>query len=541
MKNVIYLLLACWLSPVILLQAQNTQSIETLIEQAQKDLYNNPKQASFYAAQAEALLPENASGEKRVQAMLLYCHAEQLLGNFDVSIKHLYDAEKYISPANKLQKAQLYALMGRIYTKLGDYNKAIELNDKATSTFKAIGDSTSIADCYNQRGVTHLFMNESAVAEGFFRRALAINRAQRDLKGIAANLNNLCLYQGDTEEKLSFIQEAITINKHLDSQWGLGENYNNMGKQYYYGKQYAKALEALRKALEYALHIGARELICDNYEYSSMVHAATGNYEQAYRYLQKMQRLSRELQSSKQLRNVEQEISHKKYQEQKHTTELQEQDYKIELLKRNLYLLASVLVLGVVISLFVHKWYKRRKDLQLMEARYRLEASEREVSELKLHQQELELQNVQSALDNSRQESTSFAVFLQSRNELLDKIREMIKEGYRLEGQSLVSHLKKVNAFIGQCQNSDKNNNSTLLLNIEDKNKEFLQRLLTIHPKLTQGERHLATLLRVNLSTKEIAMLTGTTPKTINMNRYRLRKALNLAPEEDLTEYLQNI
>ena len=32
-------------------------------------------------------------------------------------------------------------------------------------------------------------------------------------------------------------------------------------------------------------------------------------------------------------------------------------------------------------------------------------------------------------------------------------------------------------------------------------------------------------------------MLTGTTPKTINMNRYRLRKSLNLSSEEDLTDY----
>ena len=109
----------------------------------------------------------------------------------------------------------------------------------------------------------HHFMNEFTVAERFFQRALAINRAQRNLKEIATNLNNLCLYQGNTEEKLSFIQEAITINKNLDAQWSLGENYNNMGKQYYYDKQYSKALEALHKAYEYAHNIGARELICD--------------------------------------------------------------------------------------------------------------------------------------------------------------------------------------------------------------------------------------------------------------------------------------
>lgn len=540
MKKKLCLLLVCLLSAAAPLQAQDMQQAQKLIDQAQKYLYNNPKQASYYAAQASALFPEDEPSEVRAQAMILYCQAEQLLGNFDLSIKNLYDTQKYIHPTNKKQMAQLCSLMGRVYSKLGDYNKAIELNDKATSIFKSIGDSTSVAGCYNERGVMHHFMSEFTVAERFFQRALAINRAQRNLKEIATNLNNLCLYRGNTEEKLSFIQEAITINKNLDAQWSLGENYNNMGKQYYYGKQYSNALEALRKAYEYAHNIGARELICDNYEYSSMVYAAIGDYAQAYKYLDKRYHLGKELQSSNKLRNIEQEISYKRYQDQKYATEMQEQTYKIELLKRNLWLLGSVLILGIAFSIFLYKWYKRRKYLQLIEARYQLQLSEKEVAELKMHQQELELQNVHNALATSRQEATSFAVFLKSRNELLDKIRGMVKEGYKMDAQAITPHLKKINAFISQSQSGDKTN-SALLTNIDDKSNEFLQRLVAIHPKLTQGEKYLATLLRVNLSTKEISMLTGTTPKTINMNRYRLRKSLNLSSEEDLTDYLQNI
>ena len=178
--------------------------------------------------------------------------------------------------------------------------------------------------------------------------------------------------------------------------------------------------------------------------------------------------------------------------------------------------------------------------MQLMVTRYNLEQSEHELAELKVRQQELELKSVQSALYNSRQEATSFAVFLHSRNEMLEKIREMIKQGYKMDQQALIPHLKKVNAFISQYQNGDKTN-STLLMNVEEKNQEFLQRLSERHPNLTQGERYLATLLRVNLSTKEISMLTGNVPKTINMNRYRLRKSLNLSSVNDLTDYLQNI
>lgn len=218
---------------------------------------------------------------------------------------------------------------------------------------------------------------------------------------------------------------------------------------------------------------------------------------------------------------------------------MQEQTYKIELLKRNLWLLGSVLILGIAFSIFLYNGINAEK-ICTDRSTLPIATVRKEVAELKMHQQELELQNVHNALATSQQEATSFAVFLKSRNELLDKIRGMVKEGYKMDAQAITPHLKKINAFISQSQSGDKTN-SALLTNIDDKSNEFLQRLVAIHPKLTQGEKYLATLLRVNLSTKEISMLTGTTPKTINMNRYRLRKSLNLSSEEDLTDYLQNI
>ena len=150
MKQALYLLSTVFLLTTIPLQAQDNKQAQTLLEQAQNALFSNPKQASYYAAQAAALFPEDAPNETRAQAMILHCQAEQLLGNFDLSIKNLYDTQRYINPANKRQTAQLYSLMGRVYSKLGDYNKGIELNDKATSIFKSLGDSASVAGCYNE-------------------------------------------------------------------------------------------------------------------------------------------------------------------------------------------------------------------------------------------------------------------------------------------------------------------------------------------------------------------------------------------------------
>ncbi len=65
--------------------------------------------------------------------------------------------------------------------------------------------------------------------------------------------------------------------------------------------------------------------------------------------------------------------------------------------------------------------------------------SEKEVSELKVRQQQLELENARNMLTASRQELTGFAAFLKSRNEMMERIRDMLKEGYRWISTQLFS------------------------------------------------------------------------------------------------------
>lgn len=513
---------------------------DSLMFKAEQVMYANPKQATYFAQKALELLPEKTSGATRAQILLLSGRAYRYLGDFDISIKTLYDALHCCPPDNHKLLAEIQMQMADIYCRLKDYSKAFEINDKAATLCKIYQDSIGLATTYNTRGIIHYNLNEFKTAEQCFRNALQINRKIGNIKSVAANLNNMCLYEGNTSEKLSFISEAIIINKNLNATVALAENYNNMGKQYFFARQYVKALEALELAKVAATAANGKELICDNYEYFSWVYAAMKQYDKSYECLVQLYHMSQELQNDKKLRNVEQEMSEKKLMDQQRENEQAEQQYKIDLLQRNILILSVIVIFCIVVALFLPRWYRRRKNMQLIEARYRLEQSERELSELKVQQQALAIHSIQSELDTTRQEATGFAMFLRSRNELLERIREQIKEGYRMDASLLPAHLKKVNAFISQCQNGTEETNA-ILLNIEQKNSDFLKRLLAKHPTLTQGEKYLATLLRVNLSTKEISLLTGTTPKTINMNRYRLRKSLDLQSEDSLTEYLQKI
>ena len=209
-------------------------------------------------------------------------------------------------------------------------------------------------------------------------------------------------------------------------------------------------------------------------------------------------------------------------------------------MQRNILILTICLIGFAVAAVFIPRWYKRRKDLELAQTNLSLERSQREIYELKVQQQKEHLKEVEQHLKEVNREATTFAMFIKNRNDLLCSIRQKLKAGQKFSGDRLKQHLKELNLFVRQAQ-LDNTTDSLLLASIEAKNRDYLERLLSKHPDLTAGEKNLALLLRIDLSSKDIALLIGSNPKTVNMNRYRLRKTLNLESGTNLTSYLQSI
>ena len=68
--------------------------------------------------------------------------------------------------------------------------------------------------------------------------------------------------------------------------------------------------------------------------------------------------------------------------------------------------------------------------------------------------------------------------------------------------------------------------------------QHFLERLNQKYPALTPGDLRICCLLRMNLSTKEIASLLNIGVRSVELRRYRLRKRLGLEGETNLVEFL---
>lgn len=73
---------------------------------------------------------------------------------------------------------------------------------------------------------------------------------------------------------------------------------------------------------------------------------------------------------------------------------------------------------------------------------------------------------------------------------------------------------------------------------LQTEESHFLTQLLVLHPELTPYDLKLCQLVRLNLSSKEMAAMLNIAPASVNTARYRLRKRLRLRENQDLNKYL---
>lgn len=139
------------------------------------------------------------------------------------------------------------------------------------------------------------------------------------------------------------------------------------------------------------------------------------------------------------------------------------------------------------------------------------------------------------------------------------KKRELVSSALRLIqanelNNQLVEELGKLNAFTNRegsgiirsiIHNYSMNSGESIWkdfeLRFEQVYEGFYKKLNDLVPGLTAGERKLCAMLRLDISSKDIAALTFQNPSSVDMARYRLRKKLNLPSDQNLIDFLMKI
>jgi ligand-binding sensor domain-containing protein/DNA-binding CsgD family transcriptional regulator len=125
------------------------------------------------------------------------------------------------------------------------------------------------------------------------------------------------------------------------------------------------------------------------------------------------------------------------------------------------------------------------------------------------------------------------AVQMAHKNEILADVRKDLNGLHELAGVKLRQLIRKLDK---ELTSEDYWEEFNLYFNQVD--QHFVSCMLERHPQLTQNDIRMCTLLRINLSTKEIASLLNISNRGVEQSRYRLKKRLGLSVEDDLTKYI---
>ncbi len=144
-------------------------------------------------------------------------------------------------------------------------------------------------------------------------------------------------------------------------------------------------------------------------------------------------------------------------------------------------------------------------------------------------------------LETKRKELVDFAVGISDQKNYMEEVYEQLKmvrgakDGEEKDSKTdqLLQSLRERMYFTREVND--------FYARSEELHKDFNQRLTDSFPHLTENEKKLATLLRQGFSSKYIASLMNITPKSVEINRYRLRSKLGLRRSDNLIKFIKSI
>jgi phosphate/sulfate permease/DNA-binding CsgD family transcriptional regulator len=205
----------------------------------------------------------------------------------------------------------------------------------------------------------------------------------------------------------------------------------------------------------------------------------------------------------------------------------------------------SLLVLAALSSVITYSFSQQKKRLatekELLEREKETIIATKALSDAGVRAVQTENLYLQNEIENKRRELINYAMNIVEQKEYFGKIAGTIKAVLNEKrSEARDEKLRNLELDIRQRMSfADKVEDFNI--RIERMHKDFIGRLVQMNPDLSPNDIRLAVLLRLGISTKEIATLMNISPKSVEINRYRLRKKLGLDRGANLTQFINNI
>ncbi len=199
------------------------------------------------------------------------------------------------------------------------------------------------------------------------------------------------------------------------------------------------------------------------------------------------------------------------------------------------FMIANYFLVFLIIFFLFNKSYEkyyRDKEQKII----RINQNKLELVEVERKQALMAVENnkLQNDIESKNRELAISTMSMIKKNQFLSKIKSDLKKSE--SGDKIFSVIKMIDRNL-----NNKDDWKFFEEAFNNADKDFLKKVKSSHPSLTNNDLRLCAYLRLNLSSKDIAPLLNISLSSVEIKRYRLRKKMQLTHNEGLTDHLLSL
>ena len=488
----------------------------------------------------QALRINQNNGFKREEAISLY-HiglTELNLGNYKEAVDNILKSLKYWEEVkNAANVWNCNELLGNIYLRLNVFEKALYYhrialkvrNDNILKNIKSGRVATpdlylGIAYSWNNIAEVYLNLHQYDSAWYYAIKALKIKEAKNstatanDVANSWLNMGNIYRKLGKPDSAMLMLTKAVETYKTLQNGSSYAEALYGIGNLYVDKQNYNKAKEKFATGLQKSVEVADKNNIKTGYKLLSDLYSATRDYKKSLEYFLRYSDMKDSI-FNRERSNVIEELQIR-YEVDKKQQKIESQGFIIAQKKRQITFALigiAVITLFAVLIIFLIVKNKRQKETLLMK----------------------EAENLRKDLELKNRELVCNVSNIYTKNMVINKVAKTLSKSIRTSDQTDVL---LINEIIHELQqNMDETSWKEFEYRFSKVYESFYQTLDARFPELTHVERKVCAMLKLDMSSKEIAAITMTHPESVDTTRSRIRKKLGLEKDENLSEFLNRL
>lgn len=247
----------------VLKEQEGSERLSTLVQLADRLLYQHPDTAINYANEAYQLAFDLREPTQRYRALKIRAYANNFAGNITRSISDLQEGlDFYTRIRDTLLMAQALSDLGQMYLSQGIHDKALENFQLALTIRDQVNDTRGMANSLNSIGSMYWSTGNYDDALSYYQQALELYETSgltEESAQTTASMGEIYLQINNTEQALEYFNRAMTLNQNSKLSGFRSRNLINIGKVYLQKKQPQRAISYFKQALSIQNRTGDRE------------------------------------------------------------------------------------------------------------------------------------------------------------------------------------------------------------------------------------------------------------------------------------------